>query len=909
MLRRIARQRRSDESGFTLIEIVVSIAILGFIIGPLAVSFISGVRATRASEDMLNRSRAARQIASFWTRDVHNVEPGGVNSQSTCPSKDGEAGIEEHLVTFSWGSGGNGAVPQSASWVLVGSGDNASLIRRACERGEPIVENVIAENFGVTGSQATDLVHGPSTSAPRTFCPVDNDGVGRTCTIVVSGSYSYSLTVDRRRPDRTNAGAASNVPGAPTVTVAEARNQRINVKWEDPILDSAQPAISGYRVHLYTDPLGEPIDSETVSSREYSFTGLTNTTSYWVAVQAQNAVGWGPVSEPFGPTIPDNATPEAPTVVSATPGDTSAVVRFTPNANDGGATVTAWHVYAEVDGAGQSIDATVPVSSVGGGQLEATLPGLLNGQSYKISVAGINSHGEGVRSARSDAIVPYGIPGRATITSVTPLSAGQVRVTWTAPTVAPVGAVDVTGGRPLLGYRVVVNSGGTGGPWPSASTYTNSLTYDTTGLQLGNTYTFAVQTYNARGYSESEPSGSAVPASPPSVPQNITAVVDGAGAVKVTWAAPASTNGAALSGYQLERDGVGGPATQNLSASTTTFTYTGLTVGNSYTFSVKARNSAGLGPAGVAARTVEGPPSVPTNVNVLRPSGSFGRSLALKWDAPSTGGSGVIYEYSCTGGGSPTPASVSGTSALTGERVVTGFKDGRSFTCQVRATNSYGSSSWAAMGSATPFGECTLSPVGSPNRDLYIEKSASNGRKIEDKYEIRRNDSAERWFFIKYDVRTGTCAESGTSISAIPANSVYIEGGRVYVKFRQRDNNNTRLCTTMAAYSEAWNDTTITWNDSASHASFYSGRSAAVFEANGSDIDLNSTSYAGIRTRLAEWYSTPGNNFGWVFAPTRTPGHCAGSPNTSNWIYYHSSRAAAAGDRPTMTVRFYSDGL
>jgi phi13 family phage major tail protein len=87
--------------------------------------------------------------------------------------------------------------------------------------------------------------------------------------------------------------------------------------------------------------------------------------------------------------------------------------------------------------------------------------------------------------------------------------------------------------------------------------------------------------------------------SAPSVPLNFTATPDDAKAV-LSWAAPANTGGAAITGYQVSSDN----GTTWVSAdSDTGHTFTGLTNGQAYTFKVRAQNSAGSGAAATTTAT------------------------------------------------------------------------------------------------------------------------------------------------------------------------------------------------------------------------------------------------------------------------------------------------------------------
>lgn len=90
---------------------------------------------------------------------------------------------------------------------------------------------------------------------------------------------------------------------------------------------------------------------------------------------------------------------------------------------------------------------------------------------------------------------------------------------------------------------------------------------------------------------------------------------------------------------------------------TTSYSFDSAVDGETYTFSVRARNKAGTGPAGTASASTFSPPGAPTSpsVSIDGAATAFGSARAtLSWAAPvKTGGSGVlISSYEIEGVGS-----------------------------------------------------------------------------------------------------------------------------------------------------------------------------------------------------------------------------------------------------------------
>ncbi len=114
----------------------------------------------------------------------------------------------------------------------------------------------------------------------------------------------------------------------------------------------------------------------------------------------------------------------------------------------------------------------------------------------------------------------------------------------------------------------------------------------------------------------------------PSAPQSLAAKA-GDGSVSLTWTAPASNGGAAISGYNIYRStspGGEGSTPLKTGVTTTSFTDTGLTNGTTYYYTVAAVNSAGTSPqSGEASATPAAvTATVPTAPQSLTATGGNG---------------------------------------------------------------------------------------------------------------------------------------------------------------------------------------------------------------------------------------------------------------------------------------------
>jgi trimeric autotransporter adhesin len=154
-------------------------------------------------------------------------------------------------------------------------------------------------------------------------------------------------------------------------------------------------------------------------------------------------------------------------------------------------------------------------------------------------------------------------------------------------------------------------------------------------------------------------------ADPPGAPTGVTAVGGNASAT-ITFAAPASNGGSAITGYTVASNPAGGTDT-NAGSLSLSHLVTGLTNGVTYTFTVTAHNIAGPGAASAASNSVvpqfaNGACGAAANVATLfAPSANLcaaGTASAVANTSP--------WSWSCNGAGGGTTASCTAPTGQTG---------------------------------------------------------------------------------------------------------------------------------------------------------------------------------------------------------------------------------------------------
>ena len=214
----------------------------------------------------------------------------------------------------------------------------------------------------------------------------------------------------------------------------------------------------------------------------------------------------------------------------------------------------------------------------------------------------------------------------------------------------------------------------------------------------------------------------------PGAPTGLTARANGPTQINLSWTAPASDGGAAISDYKIEvcaqataaecdTDAEWSELDSATVSTATTYAHPGLTAGTTRHYRVSAVNSAGAGAASaVASATTDAPPGAPTGLTA-RANGPT--QINLSWTAPANDGGATIITYviqvcaQATAAECDTDAEwsrLSNTSPPTTTYAHTGLTAGTTRHYRVRALNPYTGPA-SAVASATTV--AAVAPPGS----------------------------------------------------------------------------------------------------------------------------------------------------------------------------------------------------
>ena len=498
----------------------------------------------------------------------------------------------------------------------------------------------------------------------------------------------------------------ATVPSTPQNVVAKPRDKAIGLTWGKPASDGGS-ALTTYKLSWGLS-LGGGVSETTVSATmtKHTITGLTNGEEYTIKLLAENEVGEGPSTELSATPA---TVPSTPQNVVATPMNMAIGLTWDEPKLDGGSGLTAYKLSWGLSSGGGVSETTVSATMT-----KHTIMDLTNDKEYTITLLAENEVGEGP-STELSATPMATVPSTPQNVVAKPRDKA-IGLTWGKP------ASD--GGSALTTYKLSWGLSLGGGV--SETTVSATMTKHTiTGLTNGEEYTIKLLAENEVGEGPSTEL-SATPATVPSTPQNVVAE-GGEGVVYLTWEAPASNGGSALTTYRVSWKSETGfgfntfRSTDVVTATMTKYTITNLLDWNAdagkfkrivHEIMLSAENEAGEGPPARVSSTSGIMPATPRNVVAV----ALDRAIRVTWDSPLT-------DYSTRGRGLGTEAVISllswgpaseglrGLSSAAGEMdlpvtptgyTITGLMNNVEYAVLVSAVNTFGEAGVTARVLSTP---------------------------------------------------------------------------------------------------------------------------------------------------------------------------------------------------------------
>jgi prepilin-type N-terminal cleavage/methylation domain-containing protein len=191
--------RRESEQGFTLVELLLAVSILGIIMAPLSLGFITGLRFIGRSDERFTDSRSALISAAYFASDVATANAVTPNDVAAC-------GGGSALVSFN-SADANGAVGavqnNEVSYVYDTAGaPSPRLLRKYCANAGAAVSSVTAVSLAsapvVTCYNAANAVNASCANARRVQLFVTQKANKSSPDVPSPLPYTFTLEGTRR---------------------------------------------------------------------------------------------------------------------------------------------------------------------------------------------------------------------------------------------------------------------------------------------------------------------------------------------------------------------------------------------------------------------------------------------------------------------------------------------------------------------------------------------------------------------------------------------------------------------------------------------------------------------------------------------------------------------------------------
>jgi len=560
-----------------------------------------------------------------------STTPGATQGQTftmRAQTTSGSVDFEDVLSSTAGTQNGRATLGTSTDWYAMGavfkpyaSGDTQAptvptVLTATASTSIPqanLAWNASTDNVGVTGYTVYRNGSVLVSLSGSTLTYADN-------TVSSLATYSYAVDAFDAAGNHSAKSAPVSVttpdtspPTVPAGVSATAVSPgEIDVSWS---ASTDNVGVTGYTVYRN----GAFLATAGASVTAWADTTVAASTTYSYSVDAFDAAGnhsaRSTSASATTPATPDTQPPTVPAGVGAQVGPVGEV-DVTWNAATDNVAVTGYAIYR--DGA---LLATVSGSSLA--YADRTAAGLTT-YGYTVDAFDAAGNHSGPSLAATVTTPDWASPSVPAGLAATVVSGGEIDLTWSAST-------DNVG---VIGYTVYRND------VAIATTPGETLSYASTDLSHGLTYTYAVDAYDAAGNhtARSAPVSATTPDDiAPTTPGDLAASATSPTAVSVSWSA--SNDNVGVTGYDVYRDGV---EVTTLGSSARSYQDT-VASGSTESYTVDAFDAAGnhsgtLPPISVTTPTADTtPPSVPTG---LTATAGGSTQVGLAWNT-STDNVGV----------------------------------------------------------------------------------------------------------------------------------------------------------------------------------------------------------------------------------------------------------------------------
>ena len=176
-------KRSSD--GFTLIEVLLAVTILGLVMAPLSGAMFLLLRTNGATSDRVSAAHDELMLAAYWSGDVQSTTTISMTDATSCPAGSSGSTLVARLRWTDLDSANVTVTRVVAYWSVPSSAtSDAQLVRQTCD------------DAGSTGSvalrSAVTVTHGLTSAGVSCFSSSGTDTTSAGCSPVASARLTVS---------------------------------------------------------------------------------------------------------------------------------------------------------------------------------------------------------------------------------------------------------------------------------------------------------------------------------------------------------------------------------------------------------------------------------------------------------------------------------------------------------------------------------------------------------------------------------------------------------------------------------------------------------------------------------------------------------------------------------------------
>jgi hypothetical protein len=194
---RAVRRRLAEESGVTLIEIVIAVGLLGVVIGPVMVGMMFGLAHSNGTRDRVADSSSAQLLSTYLPGDIQSAATVATSDAGDCEGP--VTAGDEVKLRLAWSDPASAAATTTVLYFTRQEGSLLALYRARCAGGAETVSKIVHHLNGPGGfAVSCDGVPCASTPSTPTHVEVTLETFNAASESAGYGVSTYVLSASRR---------------------------------------------------------------------------------------------------------------------------------------------------------------------------------------------------------------------------------------------------------------------------------------------------------------------------------------------------------------------------------------------------------------------------------------------------------------------------------------------------------------------------------------------------------------------------------------------------------------------------------------------------------------------------------------------------------------------------------------